>query len=734
MKNTVLKEEKFLKERIELNGSRYLIGNGFMGYRGTLDEFRASQLTACNMAGLFDKNGDLWRESVNAPNIFYTTLFVNGEEISTLSSEPAEHMQALDISCGLHSRKTVFSASGVRLTFCSERFLSMADENICAVKVTVTADSDVSVTVKTGIDADIWSINGNHLDLLNSSNEDGITELSYLTVQNKIPLKVFEKTDGFKFTGEENGIYINEKTVNLKANEPFVFTKTGGVYWGDGAESAKERFEKSALKDYDALLCEHKAVWNEIWNNSDVIIEGDDEAQFAMRYSIYHLSSIVPRHTDRCGIPARGLSGQVYKGASFWDTEMFMQPFFSFTDPALSKNLTRYRINTIGGAERKAAEYGYDGAFYAWESQETGDDACTLFNITDVFTKRPLRTYFRDKQIHVSADMVYGLWEYLRVTGDWQLLLSGGIELIYECVLFFYTYSYFKVTKNRYELLDVVGPDEYHERVNNNAFTNRMVKYSADTLLKALDKVKELDKAKYDEFVSANDISWVSDFAQKLYVPAPDKNGIIEQFDGYMKLEDIGLDEIKKRVIIPNEYWGCGHGLATTTRILKQADIVMMLNVFRAEYEESIKKANWEFYEPYTEHGSSLSACAYAIVAAEIGYTDWAYKYFMKTVTVDLTGATRQYLGSLYIGGTHPAANGGSWNTAVFGFGGVSYTDDALDISPRLPENWSALEFKLLYRGVRLTVRADKNKTTVVSEGNTDGINIMVNKIPYKFN
>ena len=175
---------------------------------------------------------------------------------------------------------------------------------------------------------------------------------------------------------------------------------------------------------------------------------------------------------------------------------------------------------------------------------------------------------------------------------------------------------------------------------------------------------------------------------------------------------DVTPEVLKTRELIKNEYWG-GHGLASNTMVLKQADIVMMLNVFRNAYSTEIKKLNWDFYEPYTEHGSSLSACAYAIVAAEIGYTDWAYKYFMKTASVDLTGDTKQFLGSLYIGGTHPAANGGAWNTAIFGFAGVSFTDDTLDISPRMPENWKSLFFNLNWKGERLSVKIEGDNVSI---------------------
>ena len=713
-----IKEIEFLRDKVEQNGSRFLIGNGFMGYRGTLEEFDKNQLVALNMAGLFDKNGDSWRESVNAPNPFYVKTTVNDAELNVLSADIIAHEQTLNIRYGVHERNTTFSVDGVKVTVKAQRFLSMARENIAALKYTVVADTDITLTVDTKVDTDVWNIHGNHFTV----KAEDKNSLSLETVENKIPIVLFEKINGAD----------NHNQLTLKAGEEFTFTKLCGIYWGEKSVGAADKFEQDSKASFEELLGEHKAVWDKVWDNCDVLIEGDDEAQFAIRYSLYHLNSIVPRNTDKCSIPARGLSGQVYKGAAFWDTEMFMMPFFSFTAPELCKNLAAYRINTIEGAKRKAKEFGYEGAFYAWESHETGDDACTLFNVNDIFTGRPLRTYFKDCQIHVSADVVYGLWEYCRVSGDYSLLFTGGLEMIYQCLYFFYSHAVYKPLKDRFEIHNTVGPDEYHERVNNNAFTNRMVKYSINALAKALAYAKENNPEFYAEFSKTHDVSWVENFKEKLYVPAPNEKGIIEQFDGYFSLEDTDLDTLRSRELIKNEYWGA-HGLASTTRILKQADVIMMLNVFRGEYERDIKKANWEFYEPYTEHGSSLSACAYGIVAAGIGMADWAYKYFMKTATVDLTGDTKQYLGDMYIGGTHPAANGGSWNTAVFGFGGVSYSDDTLDVSPSLPNGWNKLSFKLLWQGVRLNVAITRDKVEITADQPTDNIKVTVNNKEYKF-
>lgn len=701
----IIEKNNFEGSDIEKHGSKFLLGNGFMGYRGTMEEYSAQQLVAVNLAGFFDlSDGSNWRESVNAPNPLYTVVAVNGIELNLSELTPVSHSQKLDIKNGIHTRETVFSVFGVNVTIKAERFLSMSSENIMALKYSISADNDVELTIKTGIDKNVWNISGNHLNYVSESSFENKHILNCETVQLKNKLNIYETVIGLEDFKNDNLLHIS--TVKLQPNAQLEFVKFGGVYHSEGIKNAEESFNAAVETGYEKLKAAHCLVWEEVWKNSDVVIEGDDEAQLALRYSIYHLCSIAPHNTDKCGIPARGLSGQVYKGAAFWDTEMFMLPFFQFTDAKAARNLLKYRVNTIEGAKRKAKEFGYEGAFFAWESQETGDDACTLFNVTDIFTNRPLRTYFKDKQIHVSADIVFAMWDYCRTTGDFTILVDGGLDLMYECLWFYYTYSSFKPYKNRYELLDVVGPDEYHERVGNNAFTNIMVKHAADIFVQAIEVVK----ANYPQtFKTFNkDLTWAYDFSEKLYVPQPDDRGIIEQFDGYFGLEDVTPEVLKTRELKANEYWG-GHGLASETMTLKQADVIMMLNVFRNEYSAEIKRSNWQFYEPYTEHGSSLSACAYAIVAAEIGDIDWAYKYFMKTASVDLTGNTKQYLGSLYIGGTHPAANGGAWNTAIFGFAGLSFTNDILDISPRLPKNWKKLSFKLNWKGEALTITISQN-------------------------
>ena len=258
---------------------------------------------------------------------------------------------------------------------------------------------------------------------------------------------------------------------------------------------------------YEECLSRHNAQWAKKWESCDVKIDGDEEAQLALRYSIFQLLMVAPVTGSANSIPARALSGQVYKGAVFWDTEMFMFPFFLYTCPEKAIELLRYRIKTLEGARRKARSEGagYRGAYYAWESQETGDEACTYFNIGDPITKRDLRTYFRDKQVHISGDVAIALWEYFRITGDDSLLLAGGAEVILECARFYYSYACFKKDRNRYEILDVVGPDEYHERVNNNAFTSLVAKATFEI---ANATAKHLKQKHPDKFKSVGQENW----------------------------------------------------------------------------------------------------------------------------------------------------------------------------------------------------------------------------------
>lgn len=718
----LLSEETFSRDHIELNGSKFLLSNGYMGYRGTLEEYGKAEQAACTLAGIFDQTGNAWREPVNAPNGFYTSLYCDNQPLRANQIEPLEHQQGLDLQRAIHYRQTRFSIGSQRISVKAERFLSLDKVHLMVMKYRFICKEPGRIVIETGIDGEVWDINGPHFQGIHYEQQEQLLTAEAITNEGDtvVVAEFLHCPYGAgDIVSKKRGLF-HRILVQAEPGREYIIEKYVSIYTSkDQVESIKGAAIAEAFdgyrSGYDKLSIRHAQLWHERWLLSDVEIDGDEEAQFALRYSIYQLLAGAPSHSDKLSIPARGLSGQTYKGAVFWDTEMFMLDFFIFTQPELARNILKYRYYALEGARKKALEYGYRGAFYAWESQENGEDACTLFNVTDVFSGRPMRTYFRDKQIHISADVVYGIWRYYKMTGDTSILYDGGAEVILECARFYLSYAYFKKDKGRYEILDVTGPDEYHERVSNNAFTNFMIKHSLEAALEVLEIVKRENQPFHTRLISGlhfeQEISAIEEMLELLYIPVPDRDTkIIEQFDGYHKLEEISLRELRKRVQSPNEYWGGGNGIATTTRIIKQADVVLLLNLFKKELNQEIKKANWEFYEPRTEHGSSLSPCVYAMVAADIGKPDWAYPYFQKTATIDLTGDYKRYVGTLYIGGTHPAANGGAWMAAVCGFGGLSFDGVKVGIKPKLPEQWRSLNFHLTAQGQVFQVSVSKEQ------------------------
>ncbi|ACB74304.1 glycosyl hydrolase family 65 protein [Opitutus terrae] len=717
------------KESIMLRGNVYQIANGAMGYRGTLDEFGPAEAVGITLAGIFDQVGEAWREPVNAPNGGYTRVSLDGTPLSALDDTVVAHRQVLHFRDARFERETVFAVGGKKLTLRSSRFLSVVEPNLGVIRLSVSCDQDADIAIATGIDYNIWDLNGPHLRELTPSQSDDLLCVDARTHEARKRVAVAEAV-ATELGGSQPLVAENRNlrrfAFRARAGEIYVLDKFFAVFAEQDspatppARGALELVKRARQLGRDACLAQHAAEWQSRWARCDVVIAGDDEAQQALRYSLLQLLMVAPVQGSANSIPARALSGQVYKGAVFWDTEMFMLPFFLHTYPEKAVELLRYRIRTLDGARRKAQTEGpgYRGAFYAWESQDTGDDACTYFNIGDPITGRELRTHFRDKQVHISGDVALALWEYFRITGDDRMLREGGAEVILECARFYYSYAHFKKDRGRYEILDVIGPDEYHERVNNNAFTNAVVRETfaiAGAVVAHLERTHPAElKTLLAKLDIAGELPAFADAAARLYVPAPHpKTRVIEQFEGYLKLRDASVEELKAKMVHPNEYLGAGQGLAVPTKLIKQADVVMMLNLFRARYPTEVKQANWRYYEPRTEHGSSLSACAYAMVATEIGEGERAYDYFLKTATIDLEAKYKVYVGTTFIGGSHPAANGGAWMTAVFGFGGVLIEENRILIQPRLPRKWRSLEFGLEHRGDRFQIRITADRVSV---------------------
>ncbi|MBO9598213.1 MAG: glycoside hydrolase family 65 protein, partial [Cohnella sp.] len=348
-----VEENAFDPDRIAMNGNKFMIGNGAIGYRGTLEEFTKDQLTASTLAGLYDKVGDGWREPINAPNGLYTRIVCEGEPLEALHSGVVRHSQSLNLAEASFSRNTVYTVrSGGTVEIRSERFVSMEQLNLIAMKYEFRASAACDIVVETGIDGDVWDINGPHLENRAVWSEDGIVGLTARTHELRVEVTVAEGVIWNIGAGrpEENrdpGSAIRRFRLRCEPGVSYGFTKFVCISQGEseGKSSAATALSivKAALQlSYETHMREHRVHWERKWEASDILIEGDEEAQFALRYSLYQLHIIAPTQSERVSIPARGLSGQVYKGAVFWDTEMFMLPFFLHTQPEIARNLVMY--------------------------------------------------------------------------------------------------------------------------------------------------------------------------------------------------------------------------------------------------------------------------------------------------------------------------------------------------------------------------------------------------------
>ena len=708
-------EEGFDAGDIVTNGNRFLTGNGYMGYRGTMDEWGRQEMAAVNLAGIYDQNGANWREPVNAPNPLFVQAKMNGRIKALGETEPLKHSQTVDFRRGLHIRDTEFEGLKIK----SERFVSMADPHLLISRLSLIPDTDTEIQLLTGIVTDIWDINGPHLFDYIYGNGETIKTQAYtgeLQISVAAAQRItcdFEHDEKQEVT--ESGIF-RHIVFKAEAGKKYTVTLFATVFTGlDTTEPeslAEEHCKKAQADGYGNSRSAHEEAWTEIWERSEVLLEGSDEAARALNASLYHLHSITPRHTKANSIPARGLSGQTYKGAIFWDSEMFLFPVFVHTEPELAKTLLRYRIETLPGALLKAAEYGYRGAFFPWESQEGGAEGCTNYNVVDVFTGRPVRTYFRDKQIHISGDIAYAMWKYYEITGDTSLFFEGAAEVILQCARFYLSRAHIRVDIDKVELLDVIGPDEYHERVNNNAFTNQMAAYCLENAVKLEAVLTSTDPGYFKNLIKdldfKEDLGLIKDILPKLR-PVFAEAAVIEQFDGYFKLEDCTLDDVRSRLLDKREYWGCNHGVAANTQIIKQADVISMMALFPFLFTDDMVKLNWLFYEPRTEHGSSLSATMYALTACRFGRPDLAWEHFIKSASIDLTGGGKHWAGKIYIGGTHPAANGGAWMIAVLGFAGLSVINGEIKLDPHLPQQITSMTFPVTVNGGRRMIKITQN-------------------------
>lgn len=444
----------------------------------------------------------------------------------------------------------------------------------------------------------------------------------------------------------------------------------------------------------DDLLLSHAAAWRARWRIADVIIEGDAEAQRALRFSVYHLLAAANPHDERASIGARALTGEAYEGHVFWDTEIYLLPFYLHTEPDAARALLAYRYHTLPAARARAARLGYRGALYAWESADTGDDVTPKLVVTPEGIVLPVLA--GEQEHHISADVAWGVWSYVDATGDDAFLRDMGAEILLETARFWASRGALG-EDGRFHIFEVIGPDEYHDSVDDNAYTNAMARWNLERGAEAATLVVARWPERWRELsarlgVTTAEVERWRDTASRMYVGVEPETEVIEQFRGYFGLEDIDLGALEPRTAPVDVL--LGHERVQRSQLIKQADAVMLLRLLGDRFSERVREATFRYYEPRTGHGSSLSPSMHALVAAQLGDVDLALRYFRQAASIDLANN----MGNAS-GGVHIAASGGLWQAAVFGFAGLSFTEDGPTLSPRLPKGWRRMRLRVKWRG-----------------------------------
>lgn len=473
---------------------------------------------------------------------------------------------------------------------------------------------------------------------------------------------------------------------------------------GDPLEMACRRVQQLSWGGFETELNKHIRAWGAHWEVSDIRFEGAPELSQAQRFNGYHLRSALPARSYT-SVPARALVGRAYEGHVFWDSEVFILPFALFNDPKLARNLLEYRHCTLPGARARAREQGCQGASYAWESTVTGEDV-TPTQITLWKENVTVPIFTGSQQIHVTADIAWGVWQYWNTTGDDEFLIRYGAEILIETCRFWGSRATSR--RGRFHILKVIGPDEYHNSVDDNAFTNWMARFNLEKGVEVVSRLQREHRSEYERLAKTlrfnpREIEHWKTVATKLYIPEPDRNGVIEQFAGFFSLKGV---EVGARFQTPVHRLLDWEGVNGSKRI-KQADTLMIPFLFPDVWPEEILRANFLYYEPLTDHGSSLSPSVHAAIAGQLGLAEIAKGYWDTSLNLDLSNLMRNT--SL---GIHLACMGGTWQSLVLHSLGVSFSNSGAKPGVRaiphwMPEGCSAIDFKLIFRGDVHSFRAE---------------------------
>lgn len=732
-KNWIVAETDFISDSHGKFETIFSLGNGYMGLRASTEEGFPGEVRGCYIAGLFDKFPGEVTELPNIPDWTKIGIKLDGETFSLCRGEILFYQRQLNIRDGELVRNIEWmSPSGKRTQLIFRRFVSMCYLNVAAIEIEICpVNYSGSIEILSGIDGQASNSGVQHFKEGNSRRyKDGIISITSRTQESDIGLSVAVKHI-FSIDGDKTAILEQVRTgrrqislssgCEIMEGQTFRMEKLVTVCSTRDPEfreviSDKElgknaivKLKEAAGSGYDKLCNNHKEEWRRIWKNADISIDGPDFDQLAIRFSIFHIHQMTPAHDERISIAAKGLSGEGYKGHAFWDTEIFLLPVHTYNSPETAKKLLLYRYHLLAGARKKAMENGYQGAMFPWESADTGEEVTPKWGAVDIETGEPIRIWGGEIEQHVTCDIVYSIWQYFEVTRDYDFMYRYGLEIMLDTSRFWASRLEYNKAEDRYEIKDIMGPDEYSEHVDNNAFTNYMVRWQMDKTLQFFQWIMENETEVWTKVstkinLTMNELDDWKEKAGKIYFAKDSDTGFITQYEGFKEKKMIDLSKYRGKVgaILEDYSWED----LIHSQVLKQADVVMLLYLAGDDFSRETKKANWAYYEPKTLHDSTLSAGMHAIVAVDINDMEKAYAYFQESIRIDLG----ENLKSCETG-LHAASHGGNWQTVVNGFGGVRITSDGtLRVNPRLPKGWNSLKFSLTWRGTMCRIDVTKKE------------------------
>lgn len=715
-----VKTTKWSPEDKRLQESMTSLANENLGMRGFFEEgYSADKMEGVYLGGVWfpDKTRVGWWKNgypkyfgkmINAVNFLKLPITVNGEALDLAKQTPSDFSLDLDMQRGTFTRTFTATVGGAKMRFEFVRFVSAVQKELVGQQVTLTnlSDQAVQLEVTSAIDGDVynedanydeqfWDVldrqaSGQHALLVSKTKPNDFGTPQFTVAMKTTTLTALPHTTDHVADKEVANVFAGELAPQASLTvEKRTVVATSRDFATEAELLARVDELTTSLADqsFADLLKAHEAEWQARWDKSDVKINGDEGAQQGIRFNLFQLFSTYYGNDYRLNISPKGFTGEKYGGATYWDTEAYCLPvYLGVADPEISRNLLMYRYNQLDGAYINAQEQGLKGALYPM----------VTFNGIECHNEWEI-TF---EEIHRNGDVAYAIYNYTNYTGDKSYVLHEGAKVLTEISRFWADRVHYSQRANKYMLHGVTGPDEYDNNVNNDWYTNLLCQW---TLKYTLEVLAEVDaEVAADLAVTEDEKRHWKSIVDNMYLPYDEERRIFPENDGFMDKDLIPVGEIPSDQLPLNQNWSWDKILRSP--YVKQGDVIQGIWDFMDDFTPEEKKRNFDFYEQFTVHESSLSASVYSVIAADIGYEDKAVEMYERSARLDLDNYNNDTADGLHI-----TSMTGSWIDIVQGFAGMRVRDGQLHYAPFLPKKWDSYQFRQQFRGRVIEVTVDKN-------------------------